>query len=284
MFFPVSKIFWFLAEPVQLLGVVALVGAGFALTRYARIGRIVMAGAILGLALCLLSPLGALLLRPLETRFPAPGAELPTPTGIIVLGGAISLARTQASGQVVLTSDANRLTSGAELARRYPGARLVFSGGSGELAETALSEAGAARELWRAIGVPEARMEFESRSRNTWENAVFTRDLLAPKPGDTWLLVTSAWHMPRAIGIFRRVGFRVVPYPVAQRTLGGARDLVPQPSIVDRVFMLDTSVREWIGLLVYYLTGKTDALFPAPREQSLHAEVDAGLSPNGSSP
>jgi len=279
MFFPVSKIFWLAAEPVQLLVVLALIGVGLVLTRFARVGRMLVVGAILGLALCLLSPLGALLLRPLETRFPVPGADLPDPIGIIVLGGSISLSRTAASGQVVMTSDANRITSGAELARRYPRARLVFTGGSGDLFQPEPSEAGAARSIWLALGVPESQMLFESKSRNTWENAVLTRDLVDPKPGETWLLVTSAWHMPRSVGIFRRVGFSVVPYPVAQRTLGGAQDLVPQSYIVDRVFMLDMSIREWIGLLAYHLTGKTDELFPGPREIPVRSEHSDIFSP-----
>lgn len=283
MFYPVSKILWFLTEPVQFLILLALVGAGLGLTRFACIGRMLVVGALLGLALCLLSPLGALLLRPLEARFRVPDADLQDPTGIIVLGGSISLARTAASGQVVLTSDANRLTSGAELARRYPRARLVFTGGGGDWTQPESSEASAARRVWQALGVPESQMLFESRSRNTWENGLFTRDLVDPKPGETWLLVTSAWHMPRAVGIFRRMGFPVIPYPVAQRTLGGALDWVPQASIVDRLFMLDTSIKEWIGLLAYWLTGKTDELFPGPRGNPVRPDL-ADVSSNGSLP
>jgi uncharacterized SAM-binding protein YcdF (DUF218 family) len=282
MFYPVSKIFWFFAEPVQLLLLLALVGVGLCPTRYARAGKIVMAGAILGLALCLLSPLGALLMRPLEARFPAPRADLPEPAGIIVLGGAINVPRSEASGQVVMTSDANRVTAGVELARRYPRARLVFTGGTGDLENVEPSEATAARRAWLELGVPESQIVVEPRSRNTWENAVFTRDLVDPKPGDTWLLVTSAWHMPRSVGIFRRAGFSVIAYPVAQRTLGGALDLVPQWNIVDRLFMLDMSLKEWVGLLVYRLTDKTDELFPAPHEPSPPVEVEATFSRSGS--
>ena len=106
---------------------------------------------------------------------------------------------------------------------------------------------------------------FEAKSRNTWENAVFTRDLVKPKPGETWLLVTSAWHMPRSVGIFRRVGFPVVPYPVAFRTFGDERDFQMTVRSNRQIIELDLGVREWIGLLAYWLTGKTDALFPAPR-------------------
>jgi uncharacterized SAM-binding protein YcdF (DUF218 family) len=283
MFYPLSKIFWLVAEPVGLLVVVALVGVGLGLTRYVRAGRCLVGVALVGLALCLLTPLGALLMIPLESRFPLPPADMPAPSGIIVLGGSTSLARTEASGQVVLAIDAGRLTAGVELARRYPGARLVFSGGSGDLQRTEPSEASAARRLWQALGVPDSQMRFEARSRNTWENAVFTRDLVDPKPSETWVLVTSAWHMPRSVGIFRRVGFSVIPYPVDRHSLGGGRDWWAQPNIFDRLFMLDMSIREWIGLLAYHLTGKTDELFPGPREIPVRSE-HSDISSPGSLP
>lgn len=266
MFFPLSKMFWLVAEPVTLLSVVALVGVGLGCTRCARTGRVITVGAILGLALCLLTPLGALLMSPLEARFPAPAADMPAPTGIIVLGGSIYPPSTDVRGRALLASDANRLTVGVELARLYPRARLVYTGGSRSLLPDQPSEASGARRLWQALGVPESQMLFESRSRNTWENAVLTRDLVDPKPGETWLLVTSAWHMPRSVGIFRRVGFSVIPYPVARHTSGSAEDWWPQKNVLDRLFMLDMSVREWIGLVAYRLTGKTDELFPGPRE------------------
>jgi len=88
--------------------------------------------------------------------------------------------------------------------------------------------------------------------------------MVHPKPGEPWLLVTSAWHMPRSVGIFRRLGIAVIPYPVAYRTFGDSRDVLSLAAVGDRVIMLDNSIREWIGLLAYRLTGKSNALFPAP--------------------
>lgn len=264
MFFPVSKIFWAIAEPISLFIVLGLFGLVLGFTRYARAGRIIMAGAVLALGICLLTPLGTALLRPLEERFPQPSADMPPPTGIIVLGGALDSARSEARGQIILASDASRLTMGVELARRYPTARLIYSGGTGALLSREPAEALAARELWLSLGVPAERISFESKSRNTWENALFTRELLDPKPSETWLLVTSAWHIPRSVGIFRRLGFNVTPFPVSYRTYGDDRDWQLNVSTFDRLFMLDVSVREWIGLLAYWLTGKTDALIPGP--------------------
>jgi uncharacterized SAM-binding protein YcdF (DUF218 family) len=264
MFFIFSKIFWFIAEPIILATLVGVLGIILGFTRFARAGRVLMAGAILVLAVFLLTPLGALLLRPLEDRFPQPPADMPAPTGIIVLGGAFNAERSEVRGQVYLSADAVRMTVGIELARRYPSARLVFTGGSDDLLAKGQAEAISARKLWLSLGVPAERMTLEDKSRNTWENAVFTRDLIKPKKGETWLLVTSAWHMPRSVGIFRRIGFDVVPYPVAYRTFGDERDLRLAPTMIDRVTMLDYSVHEWIGLLAYWLADKTDALFPAP--------------------
>ncbi|MDQ6701766.1 MAG: YdcF family protein [Pseudomonadota bacterium] len=264
MFFIASKIFWVVAEPVSLAIIVGVLGILLGFTRFARAGRALMAGAMITLAAGLLTPLGALLLRPLEERFPQPPADIPAPAGIIVLGGAIETAKSQARGQVYFTPDAARMTAGIELTRRYPFARLVFTGGAASLLGEWPAEAISARQLWLSLGVPAERMTFEAKSRNTWENAVFTRDLVKPMPGETWLLVTSAWHMPRSVGIFRRLGFDVIPYPVAYRTFGDERDFLLPTFMIDKVIMLDYSVREWIGLLAYRLAGKTDALFPAP--------------------
>ncbi|SFK09220.1 YdcF family protein [Methylocapsa palsarum] len=263
MFFIVSKIFWLIAEPVALLLGVGVVGVLLGFTRFARVGRAVVAFSIITLAIALLTPLGALLLRPLEERFPQPSVSAAEPTGIIVLGGALDEARSEARGEDILTGDGARLTTGLKLALRYPNARLVFTGGAANLSGEEPAEAIGVRKLWLALGAPEGRVSFEARSRNTWENALFTLDLLQPGPNDKWLLVTSAWHMPRAVGIFRRVGFNVTPYSVAYRTFGDRRDWFVS-AMPEKVAMLDFAVREYVGLLAYRLTGKTSELFPAP--------------------
>jgi uncharacterized SAM-binding protein YcdF (DUF218 family) len=263
MFFPVSKVFWLIAEPVTVLVLVAGVGVALAFTRWARTGRRLSALATLGLLVVLFTPVGVALLRPLENRFPPPPTDLPAPTGIIVLGGGLEEAKSEARGQTILSEDGIRLIAALQLARRYPTARLIFTGGAGNFLEQEPAEAIGVRKFWLDLGGPADRMTFEAKSRNTWENALFTRDLVKPQPDETWLLVTSAWHMPRAMGIFRRLGFQVTAYPVAYRTYGDDRDWLPV-SASDRISTLDLAIREWIGLLAYRLTHKTNALFPAP--------------------
>lgn len=263
MFFVFSKLFWLVGEPINLILILGVIGVLLSFGRTARFGHGLTAVAIVLLAIAGFSPLGAMLLQPLENRFPPPPANLAAPTGIIVLGGSIDPDLTQARGVPSLLASAARLTTGVALARRYPKARLVFTGGSANIAG-GVSEAYAVRKLWLSLGVPSAQMTFESKSRNTWENAVFTRALVDPKPNETWLLVTSAWHMPRSMGIFRKTGFNVIPYPVDYETYGDKRDLQPPHLAISEMSMLDNAMHEWIGLAAYHLTGKTSAWFPAP--------------------
>jgi len=265
MFFVFSKLFWLVGEPINLILICGVLGVVLSFGRTARFGRGLTAAAMIFLAIADFSPLGAILLQPLENRFPPPPADLAAPIGIIVLGGAIDPDLTVARGVPTLLASAARLTTGVALARRFPQARLVFTGGSASITGGGDSEAASVRELWLSLGVPAAQMTFETKSRNTWENALFTRALVDPKPDETWLLVTSAWHMPRAMGIFRKAGFNVIAYPVDYQTYGDRRDLQLPHLAIDEMALLDNAAHEWIGLAAYHLTGKTDAWFPGSR-------------------
>lgn len=264
MFFIASKLLWIFAEPFDLLLILALIGIALSFGPWPRFGRGLCATAVILLAIASISPLGGILLNTLEDRFPQPPADLPAPTGIIVLGGALDEDLTQARHQPTFGAFAARLTEGIVLSRRYPKARLIFTGGSAKLTPNGNNEAAGVRDLWLSLGVPPDRMIFEGKSRDTWENAIDTRALIHPKPGDTWLLVTSAWHMPRAVGVFRRAGFSVIPYPVDYNTFGDSRDFVLFHFGFEELIMLDYALHECIGLVAYHLADKTDAWFPAP--------------------
>ena len=263
MFFFLSKLFWIVAAPVNALVLLGLIGFGMAAGGWRRLGLVLIGLALVSLAAAVFSPLGSLLLRPLEDRFPRFADDGPAPRGIIVLGGGLDPDLSAARDQTALLQAGSRLTAGAILARRYPEAAIVFTGGSGNL-EEGLSEADRVAQFWQALGVPTEHLRFERRSRSTWENATFTRDLVAPQAGERWLLVTSAWHMPRSIGIFRQVGFDVIAYPVDFRTFGDGRDFKWTHGGTDALSRVDLAVHEWVGLLAYSLRHRTSALFPAP--------------------
>jgi uncharacterized SAM-binding protein YcdF (DUF218 family) len=266
VFFLLSKALWFFTEPTNLLIVLGLIGALLLPTRRARAGRRLLVFSLALLAICAWSPLGRVLLFPLEERFPRWTGSAEAPAGIIVLGAAVDPAISTARGQPGLNEAAERMTAALELSRTYPGARLLFSGGSSRILGGE-SEATIAGRFFTRLGVPEDRLVLESRSRNTVENALFSRALARPQAGERWLLVTSAFHMARSVGVFRAVGFEVEPYPVDWRTRGGADLWMPFGSANDGLRLTALAAHEWIGLLMYWITGRSSELFPGPAPQ-----------------
>jgi len=264
LFFVLSKTLGVMLLPTNFLIGVGVVGAILLLTRFARLGRKLVISSVLLLVVCGLSPLGTLLLYPLEQRFPPWDAGRGAPDGIIVLGASIEADLSVAHGTPVVKGAPDRIISAAALALRYPNARVVFSGGSANVISNDAREADFAGAVFESLGVAKSRLIMERRSRNTVENAQFSKALVAPKDGERWLLVTSAFHMPRSVGLFRKAGFAVEPYPVDWR-VGGRGDLLSFTNIAaDGLGRTDLGVREWVGLIAYWATGKIDDLFPAP--------------------
>lgn len=268
MFFILSKTAGFFALPSNVLIALALVGLALLATRWRRAGLWLAFGAVMLLAVAGYSPLGNVLMSSLEQRFPAGDpardASRGPPVGIVVLGGAIVPEVSAARGSPEMTEAAERMTAAVALARRYPQARVLFSGGNGGLTAGDVTEAQFAGTLFASLGLPRERLILEDRSRNTAENAAFSRGLAQPKPGERWLLVTSAHHMPRAVGCFRKAGFAVEAYPVDWRTAGPQDAAVPFDRLSAGLARTDAAAREWVGLVAYWLTGRTSALLPAP--------------------
>jgi len=264
MFFVLSKTLGFFALPSNLLMAIGLVGLILLCTRFRRLASWLVVTSLVLIAFVGYSPLGNILILPLEQRFPPWNPSQGPPDGIVVLGGAILPDISITRGTAALNESAERITAAAELTRRYPNARLVYSGGNGSLRFDAPAEAPIAVKELEALGVPRDRITAEEQSRNTIENAVFSRLVAQPKPGERWLLVTSAFHMPRAIAAFRAAGFPVEAYPVDWRTRGPMDMTQTFAALTGGLSMTDLAVHEWEGLLVYRLTGRTAQLFPAP--------------------
>ena len=256
MFYVLAKLLWPLAKPSNLL-LLLLALAVILLWR----GRRRLAVPLLGLvtaALLLIGilPVGRWLLVPLENRFPLP-VDLPAPIdGVVMLGGAVDLPVAAARKTVALEDSAERITTLLELAARYPAARLVVSGG-GE----PVTEAQVLLRFFRDQGLPPERILFEDRARDTYENALFSRALARPRSGEHWLLVTSAAHMPRAVGCFEALGWPVIAYPVDYRTSGRFEPWVDF-DVARRLEEFDTASKAWIGLVIYRLSGRTVELLP----------------------
>lgn len=252
MSFVLSKILWILLQPSNLL-LLALALAVLAGWRRLALGLVAV------LALVVVLPVGLWLVAPLEARYPQPSAMPDEVSGIIVLGGAQDPVITAHHGRLAVNDAAERLIEGLALAYRYPEARLVFSGGTAALFPAETIERDVNEIFVALMALDRDRVVYEDRSRNTWENALFTRELVTPEPGETWLLVTSAAHMPRSMGIFERIGWTVLPWPVDYRAAGRP---ITHFDAGMRLVELDRAMREWLGLLAYRLMDRTDRLLP----------------------
>jgi uncharacterized SAM-binding protein YcdF (DUF218 family) len=264
VFFVLSKTLGIAMLPTNFLLGIGVLGALLSATRLASLGRKLLIASVILLAISGFSPMGNWVLYPLEQRFPPWDATQGAPDGIVVLGGSIDPDLSIAHGTPVVRTAADRILAAATLARRYPKARLIFTGGSANLISNEAKEADYAVELFESLGISRDRLEIERRARNTQENAEFSLALAAPKSGERWLLLTSAYHMPRSVGVFRKAGFAVEPYPVDWR-VGAKADLATfWIFAVEGLGSVDVGVREWIGLAAYRISGKSSEFFPGP--------------------
>ncbi len=262
MSFAAGKIAWLLLKPSNLLALLFALGLVLRLFRRRRLGFVLMAFAVLVAAAAALLPLGARLLAPLENRFPE--SALPARVdGIIVLGGAIEPAISADRGRVTLNESADRLVAFVELGRRYPDAKLVFTGGSGTLATPEHREADWVGRFLDSVGFPRARVILERESRNTHENVVLTKAAVQPAPGETWVLVTSARHMPRSVGLFRKAGWPVIAHPVDYLTPRQV-EIGIGFNVAHGLMALDLAAYEWVGLAFYKISGRIDDWLPGP--------------------
>jgi uncharacterized SAM-binding protein YcdF (DUF218 family) len=252
MSFAFSKIIWLILAPSHVLAWLVLGAAIFSLWRKPVAARWLTAAAALVLLLVGILPLQLPLIQYLEDQYPRPQAWPAHVDGIVTLGGGLNTSILQARGVPAPEGSEARLVAAYEAARRYPQARLIFSGGSALLGPTRYSEAQAARAIFQQMGQDPARLLLEDRSRNTSENLRFSMRLAKPRSGETWLLATSALHMPRAMLVARQLDWPLQPWPTDYITAPGAQ----RPfSVSANLAMSDAAAREWLGLLVYWLRG-----------------------------
>ncbi|MCB8823421.1 YdcF family protein [Microvirga rosea] len=265
MFYYASKIAWFFATPSNLLISLVLLGLVVSLSRrWRRLGTgLALVAAISTVALGLL-PISSALLRPLEERFPMFRDDGKPIDGIILLGGAVDAADSVSRGSIVANESSERVLDTLTLAYRYPQAKILISGGGGTVFGDGVAEAPIIAAYFKGVGIDPGRIIVEDRSRTTAENAIFSRELIDPEKAGRWLLVTSAWHMPRSMGAFRKVGLEVIPYPVDYRTGASEDSLRPFAFVSDGLRRLDVAAKEWAGLIGYYAAGRTTTLLPAP--------------------
>lgn len=271
------KLGWMLFAPANVLLAGLVIGAALLWTRWRLTGKIVIATVAALATIIAVLPVSIWMIRPLEDRFHRIDDLPVNVTGVITLGGVINQFVTLARKQPALHRGAERLTEFVALARRYPMARLIFTGGSASIRRPGVKEAEAAKLFFGSLGLDVSRIEFEDGARNTFENAVLTRRLVKPQPSERWVLITSAIHMPRSVGVFRTIGWEVIPYPVDYIT-EGTEGFRLDFDLAGGLSALSVAVREWSALFVYRLLGRTSNLFPAPRPSRIHSGLPRALA------
>lgn len=268
MFFYLSKLIWALLVPTNLLLLMGLLGVMVAFTRFKRLSTVMMAMSLITLSFIAFSPASEWLMKPLEDRFAQTlitdetAKTIEKIDGIIILGGAVGFNR----DQIKLTDQGARMSAGIALWQKHPSAKFVFTGGDGGLLSKGgrWTEAQAAKRFFEEVGLDSAKIIYEDQSRNTFENARFTKVKLNPQKHERWVVVTSAFHMARAVGCFRSLGWDVIAHPVDYETEERGRFLALSRHGSGNLKRFDIAAKEWIGLIAYRLNGYTDTLYPAP--------------------
>lgn len=262
-FFKFSKLFWYAAAPDSILvALLLLVCLLLWLGAYKKARALFTFLLVIIIAITIF-PVGEWVIYPLEKRFMPLGSIREPVDGIIMLGGAEEILESFSWKQEEVNHSSERFFAFIHLMKKYPGAKHVYAGGTGSLKYQELKGSEIARRLFLSQGIDPSGIIFEAQSRNTYENALFSKKILNPGPHENWILITSSFHMPRAYGIFTKLGWHVIPYPV---------DHLTNPDMSCRMTLnfsgnlrlLKNGMHEWAGLAAYYLTGKTPVLFPGP--------------------
>ena len=263
LFFWVSKLVWLIISPDSLLVILAVSGFILLYKGIYKAAKAVFGFVVFIMLTIALFPVGEWLLYPLESRFDT-NPQLPEKVdGVIVLSGAESAYRSSLWHQVELGEAAERDFAFMRLMRAYPNAKHVFTGGTGSMTRQQYKAADVARRLFDELGYDTSKILFETASKNTYENAKFSKELVMPEANETWVLITTAYHMPRSVGIFEKHGWPVTAYPVDHYTHHGNLFRL-HIDFTGNLDVLKTAVKEWVGLTAYYLTGKTSAFLPEP--------------------
>lgn len=260
--FLASKLFWLLAQPLSLVFILLVLSFLFATIGWRRLYRFLSGLAATLLFLTLFTSAGAVLLQGLEDRIPRP-ASLPADLScIIILGGSFENEVIAKRGGMEFNQAADRFVEGLRLAQSHPSARILVSGGDGSFSGTYDGDAQTSKTFFTTFGIAPERLIREDQSRTTFENAANTKQLLEENGLSNCALITSAFHIPRSVGLFRKLGIDVTPWPTDYRTSGNVSLGLDfsQPSL--NAQLTTTAMREWTGLLAYFITGRTHVLFP----------------------
>ena len=261
LFFYSSKIIWNIVSPDSLFVLLLAATVGMFYLGCHILARRLLTFLFAVVFILSLIPIGSWMLYPLETRFKHNPELPPQVDGIILLGGSIDAETSSAWQQLEVNGSAERLIGFVELARSYPDAKLIFTGGNASINRDKPTEASILKLHWHQSGLDPERIQFENQARNTADNAYYSKQLVQPNIDSNWVLITSALHMPRSIGVFCQNGWSLIPYPVDPQVTPDNL-LQFEFNLLRHAGLLQQAIHEWLGLIAYYLTGRIPSLMP----------------------
>ena len=260
--FVISKLFWLIAQPMSLVMLLIIFGIVSGAYGNSKIRLLCLSGAASILFIALFTTSGAIATGVLEKRFSRPATLETAPTCAIILGGGFDGTISKVRGGFEMGSAGDRFVEGLRIARLYPDMTLIITGGDPTLDHTTEGDAHIAERFFSEFGIAPSRLILERASRNTEENAALTAPVLQANGLSSCLLITSAFHMPRSAGLFRKAGVDFIPWPVDFKTTGQETFSLDFFELGNNAALLEISLHEFVGLAVSYMNGKSDTFFP----------------------
>jgi len=260
--FLLSKLVWVVLSPLNLLIIILFIGFLFQLMKIQLISRFFYLIALLFFIVVVIFSTGKFLLSNLESKYPALNIMPKKIDGILILGGPTNPLLTHIHNQVSFNEAGERLTEAVKLIKIYHSSKIIFSGGSGSLEKDALTHSDVAKKFFLEMDIDIRQIIFESKSNNTYENILFSKSIIHPKNNEKWLLITSSFHMTRAMNIAEKLGWEFIPYPVDFRTGNKRIKLIPSfTKILQNFNTFNLVSHEIVGLISYYYLGRTSKIF-----------------------
>lgn len=264
----ISRGVWTIIQPSNFLFIIMasayiLYQISDSASKTKRISQRILTTTIVILAFIGFTNLSYWLYFPLESRFDnyKNQTDKGPYSGIIVLAGSEKTSLSTFHSQPILSNDSERLIAAVALARIFPTLPMIHSGRGGWINADEWSQNDVAERFFIQMEIKSSQIRYDRSSYNTSSNAIEAKKLILSGENEKWFLITSAFHMPRSVGAFQKAGIHIQPYPVAYKSLLKYTDFF-NFNVSENLLAFDLAIHEYIGLIAYYITGRSNDLFP----------------------
>ena len=259
MSFYLSKVLWLIINPFNILIFFLFLTILFSFFKKNKLKNFSFSFFLIFLICFGILPLGEYLIYKLEKNYHNSIILPDEVDGILILGGATNPFLSHEHNQIILNGSVERLLESMTLIKKYKDAKVIFSSGSGSIKNPTMDHASIAKKFFMKIGLDTDKIIFENKSRNTYENIFFSKEIAKPTKNEKWIVITSAFHMNRAIFIGEKNNWTLTPYAV-DFTQPKKFTFIPNLDVLSNLGQMQHGSHEWIGLIAYFLMGRTSRI------------------------